>query len=661
MTDQEYVVRSFAQQFHAYKDKRIILYGVGIQTKAIVERYPEYRILGLMDKTRVGEIFYGKRVLSLSEVAASHPDLIVVVARSVSRRLIYERIRNFVCEKKIPLYGIDGKDLRLLFEPTVSVPKDEQGYLQVTTACVREQIEGCDVLCCRIRDTLFAQPFVTEAAFERVARERKVPASVLMFQTWQIRRTVLVLLDYARQSGKKVFLLADEGLPAAKWDLFLEKAGIQVDEGLLMPSQFCPAVEAYVKQGEKVLLLSSRKEDLAFGREGSICVQFLKSAWDLLKISSYQDLPLYLHTTNDWSLAGMFAMMAFNDPFALAGTDGRLCVSQAFDLGRLFYMGFSVYMVLNFIQRLQQGAYDGVLFAARDGYLVQKLYRYAVQRLKIFGLPPDQYFETSRALCWRASVCTEQDILQVLNECQVSLYEIYLQRLFGLAPGRIETYDAEQYRDMAGYTLAHKEKIFAAAASARKNYMKYIARCDLKPDGRYAFFDFTSRGTCQQWLSRLLPCQLEGVYFCHYEHAGMKPLQVPIQAVIEAPAYVTDMYFFAHYIDAEMIFSAPVPSLQSIDENGKPAYFDEVRSKEEVRYMQEAQKGIFDAFAYYIDNLYLPGVELNWGFVDQLYRFVGLKFTNETCRDKDFLMRDDACGVDRSLLSQMEHSTRGRR
>ena len=109
-TEQKAVIRAFEQGFSDKKDQNIILYGVGINTKAVLEGTSGFSFIGLMDASSEGQEKYGLPVYSAKEVTRMHnKPLIVIIARQSVVNIIYKRIAWLHDEKGIEIYDFEGR------------------------------------------------------------------------------------------------------------------------------------------------------------------------------------------------------------------------------------------------------------------------------------------------------------------------------------------------------------------------------------------------------------------------------------------------------------------------------------------------------------------------------------------------------------------------
>lgn len=108
-----FVLNKFNKNFSQYRNKQIVLYGTGKNTEAILQKYEhDFCIVGIMDVSKEGELFCGKRILSVKQVKDLHVDLIVLVCLPVSENIVFERIRTFTEEMQIKVFNLDGVQMQ---------------------------------------------------------------------------------------------------------------------------------------------------------------------------------------------------------------------------------------------------------------------------------------------------------------------------------------------------------------------------------------------------------------------------------------------------------------------------------------------------------------------------------------------------------------------
>lgn len=93
MGEDQFVLQCFEKAFGERKNKAYVLYGIGKNTKYLLEHLEGYNIVGLMDAQSIGSHVYGYPVLSKEQVALK-ADVIVIIARAAVQKIIYNRIKD---------------------------------------------------------------------------------------------------------------------------------------------------------------------------------------------------------------------------------------------------------------------------------------------------------------------------------------------------------------------------------------------------------------------------------------------------------------------------------------------------------------------------------------------------------------------------------------
>ena len=116
MTDyneEGFVLSKFKKNFSQYRNQQIVLYGTGKNTEAILRKYEhDFCIAGVMDVSKEGEIFCGKKILSVKQVKDLCVDLIVLICLPVSEDIVFERIRAFTEKEQIKVFNLDGVQMQ---------------------------------------------------------------------------------------------------------------------------------------------------------------------------------------------------------------------------------------------------------------------------------------------------------------------------------------------------------------------------------------------------------------------------------------------------------------------------------------------------------------------------------------------------------------------
>ena len=173
MTEKEYRVQNFAQWAPALANRRIALYGVAANAKAILETYPDYPVLCLIDEKQAGCYVDGKLVLTLEDAASFGIDTIIIAAQMTSAQAIYQRIRSFCLEHRIEVYDFYGKSMPAMQQAVLAQRAD---YLHSTMEKLEQRAATYDVIsfdymntlvACRLSDPLSFYRELGKAAQER--------------------------------------------------------------------------------------------------------------------------------------------------------------------------------------------------------------------------------------------------------------------------------------------------------------------------------------------------------------------------------------------------------------------------------------------------------------------------------------------------------------
>ncbi|MBY0011669.1 hypothetical protein [Paenibacillus typhae] len=684
------VLKAFKENFKQYKDKKIVLYGTGKVTEFIMEEYSDYNIIGFLDGNKKHGTAFGKNILSYEDVARLKPDIIIVAADKKNMQIIYDRICYLGYTNGIPIHAIDGRNLYTTYGYS-GLTVEQQQYLEVNESGLREQIKAHEVIIFDIFDVLIMRKALLQTDVIEIVNERlhkqdiRIPDYIevrlqaekdvnrecgsiydiyrriimhtgisenLAEQAMRVeldiekssfccREKMRELLQFAVQSGKEVYLTADSYFPATIIQTILEDLNIAGYKKMYLSCEFKQTKEqgllARILEDESVvkppLYIGADKEAvIGYADKSNIDVFLIRSGYEMFLLSSYRNLQYSLQSVNERSMAGLLIAKLFNDPFALYQSDGRPEIRSVYDFGYTFIAPLITKYVLWIIDEVRKGQYTDVLIASRDGLITHKLYRFALRQLSI-DIPAGIYFETSRTLCTIASIKAEEDIRWVADVPHAYDPDMMLKRRFDLKTVDIAQYNENIHSDVVSYALEYQDEIYKKAESVREGYLTYMEQIGLAAEGKYAFVDFVSSGTCQLLLNRFIPYEIEGLYFCKYNVNDEDKLLLPSQSLFEnlIEKHVYCSYAYDHYLLLETMMTSFVPSIASIDTDGNFIYGEEDRSEEELQYVRDIHAAIEDYFREFLSSLYVADSEINKYFVDTLLSYRERKFTNEQC------------------------------
>ena len=636
-------LNTFKENFEKHKNKRIVIYGLSYGTKLIVENFPDFNICGLMDGYRTDGSIYEKKILSYQEVIALQIDMIIIVARPNITELIRNRIAAFCKKNSIVLFSADGKKLN------IKMNKLDNEYFSISRELLQNKIDTYDIISFDVFDTLLMRKTLQpkdifslvevramkekniQCAFEknRILAEQNLLASFIpnylqIYNELQFitgisddekeylmdlelriesqmlipRKEMVRVFDYAKSRNKKIYLISDMYLSSNWIGNQLKKAGIIGYDELMITNEYSTSkgqnlfnVFIHKVKDKKILHIGdSEAFDIMAAQRNGIDNFRILSAYDMLQISVYKEV---LYEIVD--LTGRLQVGYFISPFALFESDGKGRVKTGRDIGYIYMAPIITDFLLWLANKIKDKKSARVLFSARDGYLIDKLYGILRKKESLIKLPEGLYFLTSRILCISASLFNEDDILWSMNNTFSGSPEELLKKRYFLTEGEIEYFDPNKYSSISQYILAHKKAILSKSAEIREKYMEYISGLGLNGDDDLIFFDFVSTGTCQLCLSRLLNADLKGYYFYRFNTMDIAKQKL----LIEAP-YTSEGILAANSLLLECILTSFVPTVKGFDSSGKPVYLEERRTEEELCYIKEVQDGIVEYFEDFI-------------------------------------------------------------
>lgn len=629
------------QLFAIYKTTKIAVYGLGNETERVLsELMPEFKIIGLLDSYKQEGMIYGMPVISMAQALKEDVGLILVAARPGPCRMIAKRISKVCAENQIELVDVRGKNLRHMektlhnFGPVEGKKREE----------LIERIEANDVISFDLFDTvLMRQVLFPEDVFElvnfrlremgivieqfsdkRISSEKilagqsptLVDIYIFMRDTYgffdilpeevaelerQIdydlvvpRKEVCDILKEAVRKEKRVYIVSDTYYTKAQLAGFLDKCGVTEYEDILTSCEYrtdkSQALFQVLKNKAKacrcIHIGDDKIADIKYGAKNGIETCHLYSGIDLLEMTGYMGIWGEIESFSDKLKAGMFTARIFNSPFQFEGVDNKICISHVYDIAYLFVAPMICDFVIWLYDNICERNMNNVFFCARDGYLIKKMYD------TLAGNDISIYFLTSRIAAMRAGIRNTDDITYLETIKFSGTMQEQLQKRFGILT------DESDLRIQNDNLMDFSEEIINRSAVCRKRNMRYIESLKIK-EGEIAFFDFVAKGTSQMYIQRLIKNRLKGFYFLQLEKEKMNKYHLDIMSfyVLEE---LESKAIFENYDILETILTSPFASVMEFDDLGRPVYTEELRSKKELEYLQNAQDGISDFFDFYL-------------------------------------------------------------
>lgn len=651
LTDEEnFIIESFKRNFSQYADEPLVLYGLGRNTRVILDNCPDSWFAGLMDGVRTGEIVWNLPVLSLKEVKRAGIKKIIILATATNVPIIYRRIEKFCRENGITVYDINGTIIETIHREYIFPEK----YMAMTEENLKNEIIAHDVISFDIFDTLLVRrnllptdvfenvfwknkanipgdlPFVrmriscerelyldTNPTIQEIYRRLIAKTGIsenlgfyLMEQEIKEehlalypRKSIMSMVDFALKMGKTVCCTSDMYLPEKVLREFLHEAGYPDFDKIFVSCEFrcgkCDDLYKFVRdnyKGKKLLHIGDN--DTADGKNAEsygIDTFLISSIYQMIEDSKLRAVLDCAESLTDRNTIGSLFSYVFNNPFLFSETQGKGIVRSEYDMGFYFLEPIIRHFLVWMTEQCKKEGIDCVLLSSRDGWLIRDMLQ---EMEKYMDVPfAYHYFYVSRTACTLAGMMSEEDAKYAAGMTFDGSLEELLSERFMLNKSEIKERMQGETDEM--YLERHLDIILKNAAIYRSYYKEYIEKQGIAAK-KMGFFDFVSSGTCQLWLENIMGRSLHGLYFIrnldpYKDRLSISSMYKP-QYVYEKQSKVYDNYIFM-----ESILTSPEPSLKYIL-HGNLVFEEETRAKDELLKLKSIHKGIKDAFVKHIKD-----------------------------------------------------------
>lgn len=663
MINQEQYVKSlFKKYFEKYKNEKIAIYGLGKNTKVILDEFRDFNIVALMDEIKTGEFIWGLPVVSCKEAYKMGVKKIIIVARTANVTIIYRRIAND-CERfDIRVYDINGEELNDALEKY----KCPDSYKKLTRIALEDKIKEYDVISFDIFDTLLMRKvlFPTDIFIkvekkaisqeiidkqlnyykERINAERELysttnptifeiyerlanntsissdTAKLLMELELQeeekqliARQDMISIVKYASEQGKIICCTSDMYLTKDILSVFLELKGFDGFDQIFISCEHrtskCGGLFSVLRTSYpnmRILHIGDNIDaDIHMAYNMGIDEAFhIKSALQMLEDSAVCSILKHTESISNREFIGDFIAEQFNSPFVFELSEGKCVINSCYQLGYRFIEPIITSFVSWMLEEISKEEIDILLLGSRDGWIIKNLLDELnyYKKIKI----PYYYFYASRSACTIAGLKNEDDILYAASLAFAGDVREKLSIRFDLQDNEI--FDRKTDESEEEYILRHSSLILEKAKRDKARYKKYRDKLSFKDDKKIGFFDFVSSGTCQMWLEDIFSWDMTGLYFLRiYEE---KKAELTINSMFEmGHIYEKQKYkIYDNYLFMENIITSPEPTIRKFDDNGNVLFGEDNRSKRQFEDLKEIHRGIIDGFKEKLENRNLKTV-----------------------------------------------------
>lgn len=647
------IIALFRQAFESMKEEKILLYGLGINTKAIIQNINDFNIVGVMDAKHEGEYFCGKYIFSEDE-ALKAAKIIVIIARETFVPIIYQRIKHLETAGT-KIFNISGENLKEKGKKTKELP------FQMKKSEIEQAIMEHDVVCFDIFDTLVIRKVVQPADIFEIVQERLVNKNIhipfsqirkkaeerarklqkspklneiyhelrllehlseteteaIMEAELEIenkfsapRTSVVELLDFAKQKGKKIFLVSDMYLDALQLTRLLDHLNIRGYDKILVSCEYgknkWPEGELFEEvrnnssTDSKILHIGDNDgaDILCAEKRGLDAIKII-SIYETLVNSEFYGLLSYNRTIGDSLAIGSFAAAYLSNPFEFIHNKGMIYLQSPEEVGRVGFGALVVGFLAWIKHQCEIREIKNLGFMARDGWILDQIWQLMIGNFPIDTILNETYILGSRRVLAITSLHNRKDIDKSLHRVppEMSICNMMSSR-FG-----IEKDQTCGETERMACVKKFEQKILENAAVQREIYNKYL-NSQFIENGKTAIVDAVSSGTLGDSFYKTTG--KEGYFFC------LVKSMIPNYSIFdeidasgflgEDNKYIPKFAIHKHVADLESVLTAPSPMFLGFDRNGNEKYAAPEMSQTNGELLQMVHKGILDFASEFYEN-----------------------------------------------------------
>lgn len=658
-------INEFTDRFGCYKNKRIVLYGIGRYTATLLEGIEGFNFVGLMDKdpSKVGQSVFGLPIIDKA-TAEKNADMVIINTAETYWNIIYDRISDI----RIPIFYKNGdkaekkesiklenpfKDLSYeslcsqidaaqvvsfdffdtLFMRSVCNPKDVFNLMEIALKDKWEKstsfTELRNMAQKEIRenyslDELYQQIKAVSGISDELAEDIKSKELEIEKMLLIPRQEILSALKRAIESGKEIYIISDMYLPKSFYIDILQQHKILIPDGHLLLSNVLDKskadgtmwmyyAEEKVKGRHALHIGDNRKTDVDMPVEYGIKTYMVPSAWDMLSVSSMRKITSHICNTYDTAVMGCVLKELFNNPYRLKDTDGVIQIKSNYDMGYCVFAPVILTFLLWLLQISKADHIKKLVFMSRDGYFLKEDFEYLCE---LMGEQTECcYLGISRQLAMTASIETKQELMEFAAMPYTgSITELFEDR-FGIKD--MEEMEGKSLEDYIEKYLPQIEKYVSVI---RENYLKYVGRMNLDDD--CAVVDLGFYGNNQRYLNKFAKKKMCGYYVNANlsEQNGNTSVQ-KMTACFQKAEDTTgeNSQVLKKQIYLESFLTAPYGMVKAVDDEGNFICADKKKNQEHFQDKEEMNQGVKQFICDYIglfkDYIINPDIE----FMERFY------------------------------------------
>ena len=433
------------------------------------------------------------------------------------------------------------------------------------------------------------------------------------------RRDVLEIYNTLLNEGKKIILISDMYLTRNIIEKILKNCGYYNYFDILLSSELGirkddgTMWEYFYNKYKNIHAIhigDNEESDLhKLADSGKVCFNYFIKGKKMFYISNYWVNRKY-NLYESVLMGCIINKSLFNSPFALNNYENKPVVNTEFDFG---YSILGPLVLIYFIwlinDLMESDKNEVLLFTAREGYYLQKIYNHIIQKLNIEKLNniEQHYLFISRRAITVANIENGNDIYEILNKhYKGTLRELLYYRL-GYFNTSVEDRIIELPRDyeiVKDIVTDNYKEIIENAKYEKENYIKYIEKnIENINNKKLNIIDIGFSGTAQYHLSSLIKQKITGKYF------AISNIRKPLELGFEInscynenlldKAEINNNPLLKFNLFLEAFFTAPYGQLKYIDKDIMPIYSAD-NNISKLEQLEKVYKGIIE----FIDDVY---------------------------------------------------------
>lgn len=661
-------VNKFIERFGAWKDKKIVLYGIGQYTAALLSQLKGFHIIGLMDgdKSHLGKEVYGYKVLALEE-AEKKADFIIINTSPFYWEMIFQRIED----SRIPIYYANGE---LAHRKRIAHIIDERCKISLDT--MKQRIDCADIVSFDFYDTLVMRlvygagdvlkvmekricndfgekiPFIelrNKAAAELAGKEYTLDEIYQCMEKYVghvkskrmksleldtemkltvARNDMVELYDYAIRKGKEVYILSDMYLSGNIIKTIAAGCGIRVNSDNLWVS--CEVGKSK-KSGDMWKLFSEKKAgkkivhfgDSIIGDEEQpknvgVDAIHIPSAVELLENSALVKITPYINSLHSSLVTGILLNEIFNSPFTYDKTGKVLEIESYGVLGKCIFGDITLTYLLKILSEVKNRKIENLVFLARDGYLLKQSFEILCRKT---GMDiSSSYLYVSRRAILSAASDKKEAYLSLMKSDYNGSFETYLRDRFDIS---VDVKDIHRHQEcrmpndfqtIIEWLQPYEEEMNCRLEHDRENYRKYLRNFEWEK--KSAVVDICYTGSIQYWLSQVTGTEITGFYFV--ADLSEENLLNKVNPMISCFQEKEDLKaekscIWKNHKLIESLYTAPYGMVKSVDKYGNCETYSSGNNQEHFIEREQINAGINEFIDEYIEICEEIGLDI-WSF-----------------------------------------------